>query len=284
MPYHKDDTPFRPLKKKFRRYSPYMAGDAKRRLATDLMKAGAATQTTATTSRLLEIVTPALALPGSLEPKGTLGDYRIMLADENMARNVVWLAFCGLYPEEIVSRTGYTLGAVKGYLVSDEYRALREGMKATMLARVNEALRERLTEVVLEAVEMKIRFMRTHSDASLRNRIATELIELGREAISLGSSNVTDLLKAIHEQAVRERDDGTRITTERVTLQGSPEVVAAALRSSGRGNGHPGDSPAARSDDRAGQAGAGDGTPEAALAPGEPGGDETDGHGGVQSG
>lgn len=238
--------------------------------------------------RLLEAVDPALALPDSPAPPippitGRVSAVqRAILTDENMARNVVWLAFTGMKEDEIVARTGYPEKVISTYLVSAPYRTLREQMHDMMMAKVNDALRDRLQEVVLEAVEVKIRLMRTASSAYLRNKAASDLIELGREAIALGRGNVSDLLKAVHEQAVKEKEDGTRITTERVTLEGAPSVVAAALRGGNGSHGASGDRTPTPPDHRSGESGPGVGAAETPAAPGVPGGDETDGHGGFQ--
>lgn len=239
--------------------------------------------------RLLKAIEPSLALPDApLPPMPPLPKTKsavdlAVATDENMARNVVWLAFTGLKHTEIADRTGYPEEVISAYLRSKPYRALREQLRDSMMARVNDALNERLQEVVLEAVEVKIRLLRDSGSPFLRNRVASELIELGKEAVALGRGNVSDLLKAVHEQAVKEKADGTRVTTERVTLEGSPAVVAAAVRGRNGGYGAPGDRPSSPPDHRSGEDGAGVGSAEAPGAAGVPRGDATDGSDSVQS-
>src|SRR6267143_57820 len=224
--------------------------------------------------RLLAAIEPALALPTVIPLTEIVLPPGISIAQHDVAsRNVVWLRFCGLNADLIAEKTGLELRQVSRFLKSAEFHRLYERHRSAMLAQVDDVMRERLQEVVGEAIETKVWLMRNARNGFLRNRVASELIQLGREIMQLGKGNVTDLLKAVHEQAVKESKDGSRTTTQRVTLEGDSAVVAQALRRTG--DGATGDSPAPAPDDSPGSGGSGERAPEAPVAPGGAGSDET---------
>lgn len=234
---------------------------------------------------LTAAILPALALPQPPAPISAItavNRYHQKIIDsENLTNQVVWLRFCGLREIDIAQRTGISQPTISKYINSDEYRSAYVRLRDSMLARVEEAMRERLQEVVIEAIEVKIDLMRTHRNGFLRNRAASELIALGREALQFGRGNVSDLLTAIHEQAVKEKGDGTRTTTQRVTIEGSPENVAAALRSR---NGAGGSGPPPPTDGGPGPESRAERLAEAPIDAGGARSDGDDGGSGLQSG
>lgn len=235
-----------------------------------------------TRARLFAALGPTLDLPATEPtPYDTLPAGVKLAQHPVMAHNVVWLAFCGFRDFEISRKTGIPTRTIKEFLDSHEFERYYARQRDVMLAKIDDTMRERLQEVVLEAIETKIWLLRNANREALRNQIASELIVLGREILSVGRGNVSDLLRAVHEQAVKEGKNGSRTTTQRVTLEGDPAVVAAAIRGGrpGAAGGRP-DSPP---DDPASGDSRGQGTPEAALPPGEPGRDPVGGPGGVQS-
>jgi hypothetical protein len=230
--------------------------------------------------RLLQAVTPTLALPDAIPPAEEIIAGTGPNDHPNVRRNIVWLKFCGLKPRAIAERTGLAVSSVETFIKSPGFFSYYEHERAAMLSRVDEAMRERLQEIVMEAIEVKIDLMRHTKREALQNQIATELIELGSRALQVGSGAASDLIKAIHEKAVKEKRDGTRVQTQRVTLSGSPQAVAAAI---GRrdGDGPAGDRPPTGPVDSGSADGADTGAPETPAAAGSTGDHPGDDRSGV---
>src|SRR5712664_2848795 len=83
--------------------------------------------------KLLAAVEPALALPDDIPLAEFVLPPGIRIAQHPIAsRNVVWLRYCGLHPDEIAERTGLDGGAIKRFLKSQEYHLIYSKHRDTM--------------------------------------------------------------------------------------------------------------------------------------------------------
>jgi len=108
---------------------------------------------------------------------------------------MVWLWFCGVHSaSEIARRVGCAEATVRSFVGSPAFIAAYQRELPVMTAGLDELAKKRLAEVLMEAIELKIWLMRYHRNGHLRNKVANELIMLGKEAVQMGRGNVTELL------------------------------------------------------------------------------------------
>lgn len=156
-----------------------------------------------------------------------------LIVKSGLSQQVVWLRFFGYSNHAVAERLKVSDDSIDRYVKTPHFVDLYEKERPAMLAKVDDALRERVQEVMLEALQVKIDLMRSAScNRFLKNKIATELLELGKQAIG-GSGRPSDEIWAIYEEAKREGPKGTTIT-KTTRIEGPPEAtLPVAARRSG---------------------------------------------------
>jgi predicted transcriptional regulator len=164
------------------------------------------------------------AIDGALEqlpiplPEGLSGSQSTIVL-RNLAPQVCQLAFSGFPNRRIAARLGLSEDAVDRYVKSDHYAAVYEQQVPMMLEKVDEAIVDRLSGVVLEAVDDLIS-MRSNerTPMMLRRRLNLDLIELHANLSGGKKKNVaSDMLTKIHQRVVEDKKDGSRVRTETIT-------------------------------------------------------------------
>lgn len=170
------------------------------------------------------------------------------LVNYGLTDYVCWLVFVGRRPEQIGQKLGVSKETVQRLVQTPYFKALYESKLDTMRGMVDQKARERVQEIVMEAIEFLYDAMtgKTHDRVAMPQRIeiAKYFHTLGQKMLTTGAGGPSDIIKAIYEKSVtRKNADGTQ-TTIRAVLQGSPQAVsphAHDLEASGEGFGseHP---------------------------------------------
>ena len=190
---------------------------------------------------------------------------------------LLWLRFCGTTIAKCAALTGLSRDSILRYMKTEAWHRRYEEKKAEFLSRVNEAVTGRLQEVALEALETRLRLMRTAKDKFLRDRIAKDLLQMGLEAAKgARGGGVGEHLMAAVERIRRRKTESGEIIEERVRFTGrageaaAKEFAEAAGAAAGAADA-PRNSTHPRLDDSEGEVGGAEGVGEDEGGPGSSG-------------
>lgn len=234
-----------------------------------------------------ELVAAALvsALP-ALEPvdPNSLRGHESSIVRSGLAEVVCQYVFSGHSNVVIARKTGIGVDSLDRFLRTPYFQHLYASKKEMLLAAVDELSRERVQEILLQAIEKKYDIMMDErTSRGLADKIATDFIQMGERMLRTGKGRVSDALKAIFEQTMTQRGKNGEETKATIRLEGTPADVAAASRSvrgpddAGTGGSGP------RDDSESGARDGGTSVTEAPNLPAAPWDRRKDGGGGVQS-
>lgn len=178
----------------------------------------------------------AAALVGAipvLEPvdMNSLRGHESSIVRSGLAETIVTYVFSGLSNVAIGKRTGVGVDTVDRFLRTPYFQALYASKREMLLSGVEEMQRERIQEILMQAVEKKYTIMMDeHTSRGLADKIATDFIQMGERMLKMGKGRTSDALAAIFEQTLKQRGKNGQETTSTVRVSGTVEEIAAATR------------------------------------------------------
>jgi predicted transcriptional regulator len=136
------------------------------------------------------------------------------------------MRFAGLPSTRIALRLGISHDAVSKRVKSQRFLAVYEQFREKLEARVDEAVRLRVSDAVLAAVDDLLE-MRDKARGWLRRQLNLDIMGLHEKYARVGAGGPSDLLRAIHEKTVRRGAGGSTTETERMIYEGGRGVVEA---------------------------------------------------------
>jgi len=170
-----------------------------------------------------ESLLPVVQARAGVPTRGSGTDAQNTVVKEGLQSSVLWLKFCGVSNRMVAQKLALSKDAVNRFVKSDYFIQLYDSNRSEMLGRVDEASRERLQEVTLEALEVKIDLMRNTHSPALRNKIASELLDLGLDAAKAVHGGASAAIVAVYERAKRRKNADGSVTTEKVRVTGPPD-------------------------------------------------------------
>lgn len=129
--------------------------------------------------------------------------------------------FAGLSHREIAKRTEMTPRLIRTLVLDPRFAMVYGEFRKDRIGKIGDSIGERVSEVMQEALEVKIDMLRRSKSEWLKNTIANELIQMGKEFTHGKGSVLSDELKGIWQRAIRKHlPDGTTVT-ETQTVTGS---------------------------------------------------------------
>jgi hypothetical protein len=148
-----------------------------------------------------------------------------LIVRSGLTQQVVWLRFLGYSNRAIAYRLRVSDDSVDRYTRTDDFRALYEHEREGLLARVDEGLRERIQEVAMEALGIKIEMMQNVStNKFLRNKICNEILELQGKYHG-GSGRPSDAVWALYQESKRVIEADGSITTQTAKIKGPASQI-----------------------------------------------------------
>ena len=135
--------------------------------------------------------------------------------------------FAGLSHREIAKRTEMTPRLIRTLVLDPRFAMVYGEFRKDRIGKIGDSIGERVSEVMQEALEVKIDMLRRSKSEWLKNTIANELIQMGKEFTHGKGSVLSDELKGIWQRAIkRSLPDGTTVTeTQTVTGSLGPGTV-----------------------------------------------------------
>ena len=135
--------------------------------------------------------------------------------------------FAGLSHREIAKRTEMTPRLIRELVLDPRFAMVYGEFRKDRIGRIGDAIGERVSEVMQEALEVKIDMLRRSKSEWLKNTIANELIQMGKEFTHGKGSVLSDELKGIWQRAIRKNlPDGSTVTeTRTITGMIAPGTV-----------------------------------------------------------
>jgi len=139
--------------------------------------------------------------------------------------------FAGLSHREIAKRTEMTPRLIRALVLDPRFAMVYGEFRKERIGKIGDAIGERVSEVMQEALEVKIDMLRQSKSEWLKNTIANELLQMGKEFTHGKGSVLSEELKGIWQRAIRKNlPDGTTVTeTRTVTGMITPGTVDTAI-------------------------------------------------------
>lgn len=181
-----------------------------------------------------EMVAQALvsAIP-VLEPvdPNSLRGHESSIVRSGLTEIICTYVFSGLSNVAIGRKTGIGVDTIDRFLRTPYFQHVYASKRDGLLGAVDEMQRERIQEILMQAIEKKYSIMIDPSTSrGLADKIATDFITMGERVLRTGKGRMSDALDAIFEQTLKKRSQNGVETTATVRIKGSPEEVAAAAR------------------------------------------------------
>ena len=137
-----------------------------------------------------------------------------------LRESLAWCIFCGLSARAAAKKLNLAVSTTQKYVKTPEFVQFYENHKGQLLNKVNEGAQERFQETLMWAVNEKIRLAKRTRNDHLKNKVLSELIELGLETFKGTRASFSEELTTIWERARKRRDAQGNEVTEKVTIKG----------------------------------------------------------------
>lgn len=157
-------------------------------------------------------------LPGLRKGEQSATFRALMRGAERMERTalmeVLFLySFSGMSTREIADHMAIDRRLIKRVMLDPRYAQAYDLFKREIVGKIADALTQRVSETMIDALELKITLMKKAKSEWLKNQIANEILEMGKEITHGKGSGLSDQLTAIWQRAIKKSlPDGTTVT------------------------------------------------------------------------